>query len=271
MKNFLFTKLASTLLTAGLIGLGSQSARAAFIAINTQSNYFQNFNSLISQGKSSTLTPGWAFKEFGTGNNQIEADNGGSASAGVYSYGGLKASDRALGDLRADGGKYGMFGANFQNTGPGPITRLNVSYTGEEWRLGAEGRGADRLQFQYSVHASSLDSGTWINAPGLDFLTPNLTGVGAHDGTLAANQTQVAGVINFLNIPVGGTFWVRWVDAQLPGGGKEDGLAIDNFSITAVPEPATLAAGFCMAFMLGSLLFKRGGFWTPKVARPSVA
>src|SRR5262249_27349214 len=106
--------------------------------------------------------------------------------------------------------------------------------------------------------------GTWINAPSLDFLTPNLIGVGAHDGNLPANQTQVAGAINFLNIPAGGTFWVRWIDNLIPGntGGKfdgpEDGLAIDNFTITAVPEGATLAAGFGMTLLLGFMLSKRG-------------
>src|SRR6185503_10448274 len=125
-------------------------------------------------------------------------------------------------------------------------------------------------QFQYSLNASSLTSGTWINAPSLDFLTPNLTGAGAHDGNLSANQTQVGGSIGFLNIPVGGTFWVRWVDAQLPGGGAEDGLAIDNFSISAVPEAATLAAGFCMTLLLAYVHLKRRGFCALKLALESM-
>jgi hypothetical protein len=92
-------------------------------------------------------------------------------------------------------------------------------------------------------------------------LTPNVTGQGAHNGNLPANQAQLASSINFLvPVGVGGTFWVRWVDVALPGGGTEDGLAIDNFSITAVPEAATLAAGFSMTLLLGFILLKGGAF-----------
>src|SRR5262249_27975068 len=126
-------------------------------------------------------------------------------------------------------------------------------------RLGAMGRGPDQLQFQYSLNASGVgdSKATWINFPSLDFLTPNLTGVGAHNGDLAANQTQLSGSIGFLNIPVGAQFWVRWVDVVLPGGGPEDGLAVDNFSITAVPEAETLAAGVGMTLLLAFVLWKR--------------
>ena len=271
MKNYLNNKVTSALSAAAFICLGLQSTRAAFIPI-TQVNYFQNFDSLAKSGKSKTLPPGWSMFEYGDSDSQYVADNGSLKAGGMYSYGANGSTDRALGSLRQGGGdgpqsgNFGVFGANFQNTSGGAITRLNVSYTGEEWRLGATGRGQDRLQFQYSLNASSLTSGTWINAPSLDFLTPNLTGVGAHDGNLAVNQTQIAGSIGFLNIPVGGTFWVRWVDGNLPGHESEDGLAIDNFSITAVPETSTLAAGFGMSLLLSYVLLKHGAFRRPKVA-----
>jgi hypothetical protein len=83
----------------------------------------------------------------------------------------------------------------------------------------------------------------WLNAPQLDFFTPNLKGVRAHDGTLAINQRILTGTISFLNIPSGGAFWVRWVETAPPGGGPGDGLAVDNFSISAVPEVSTCLAG----------------------------
>src|SRR5262245_26829334 len=111
MNNFLNGRVASALVAVGFVVFGLASAQAAFIPLNTQSNYFQNFDSLINKGKSTTLPLGWAFQESG-GNNQIEADNGGSAAHGVYSYGLLKDDDRALGALRGDG-KFGIFGASF--------------------------------------------------------------------------------------------------------------------------------------------------------------
>jgi hypothetical protein len=257
LKAISSNKLVSTLVAVGFFtGIGVTSGHAAFISLNT-TNYSQNFDTLGSRPNSKDLPPGWAEKQFGAEDNKILADNGSGTAGGVYNYGADGSTDRALGTLR-ENGDHALFGANFQNTGDGAITRLNISYTGEEWRLGAAGRGADRLQFQYSVDAHSLSSGTWINAPSLDFVTPNLEDVGAHDGNLAANRTDISGSIGFLNIPVGETFWLRWVDVTLPGGGPGEGLAIDDFSITAIPEASTLAAGIGMALLLGFMVWKRG-------------
>jgi hypothetical protein len=256
MRKTLTVKMASALVA---VGFGIVTAQAAFIPLG-RTNYFQNFNTLPISGKSSTLPPGWAISYPTDKQTEIFADDGSGTAGRIYSYGNSGSSDRALGTLRdptLNGSMSPMFGANFQNDTGGAINRLNISYTGEEWRLGAAGRGPDRLQFQYSLNAGSLTSGTWINAPALDFLTPNLTGVGAHNGNLAANETQLSSSIGFLNIPAGATFWVRWVDVAVPGGGPEDGLAVDNFSISAVPEAQTLAAGFGMTLLLGFVIWKR--------------
>jgi hypothetical protein len=254
MKKVTLLKLASAAMAAGFSVLFATDATAAFIPLG-RTNYFQNFDSLISQGKNAAFNlPGWSVF-YPTDKGQfITADDGSGQSGRIYSYGANGSSDRALGTLRDTslrGSMDPMFGANFQNTGGSAINRLNISYTGEEWRLGAEGRGQDRLQFQYSLNAGSLSSGTWINVPGLDFLTPNLTGVGAHNGNLAANQTALSSSIGFLNIPVGATFWIRWVDMALPGGGPEDGLAVDNLTVSAIPEASTIVAGIGLTALLG--------------------
>src|SRR5215831_4495115 len=201
--------------------------QASFIQLG-RTNYLQNFDTLNSSGKSKTLPTGWAVF---TQDSQINADDGNATQAGAYSYGNNGSSERALGLLIGKGNNPEYFGANFQNAGPGPINQLNISYTGEEWRLGQAGM-ANQLQFQYSLNAGSLNSGTWINVPSLSFMTPNTTGVGAHNGNLAANQVPVAGTINFLNIPTGGTFWIRWQEV-VNGTSAGDGLAVDNFSLSA--------------------------------------
>jgi hypothetical protein len=253
MKKISSLKMASALVAVGFSALFTPDASAAFIPLG-RTNYFQNFDSLVSSGKSKTLPSGWAVQEYGNADNQIQADNGSMTAGGMYSYG--TGSDRALGSLR-NHGDYGVFGANFQNTSGSAINRLNISYTGEEWRLGAQGRGADRLQFQYSLNAGSLTSGTWLNASALDFLTPNLIGVGAHNGNLAANQTQISSSIGFLNIPVGATFWVRWVDMALAGGGPEDGLGIDNITFSSIPEASTVAAGLGLTALLAYAFWRQ--------------
>jgi hypothetical protein len=230
----------------------STEARASFIQLG-RTNYLQTFDTLNSSGKSITLPPGWFLM---SQDNQINADNGSATQAGIYSYGNTGSSDRALGTLVGPG-KAPFFGVEFQNAGPGPINRFNISYTGEEWRLGVAGQ-QNLLQFQYSLNATSFadSKATWINVPSLSFTTPNLTGVGAHNGNAPANQVPVTGSISFLNIPQGSFVWMRWQEV-VSGNNQGDGLAVDNFSLTAVPEASSYAAAFCAIGLLGGTFWKR--------------
>ena len=102
------------------------------------------------------------------------------------------------------------------------------------YRLGSiiAGRVADRLDFQWSADAASINSGTWTDIDSLDFSSPVVTGlaVGALDGNAAANRTALAGSITGLTIPNGASFWIRWADLNITG--SDDGLAVDDFSIT---------------------------------------
>ena len=250
-----FMKPTQLVLMAMLFTSITTQVRASFIQLG-ETNYFQDFNSLASSGKSKVLPNGWRIQEYGDEDNQIPADNGSRSLGGIYSYGANGSTDRALGTLTDSDGNSGIFGASFQNSGFGAISRLNISYTGEEWRLGVAGH-QNRLQFQYSLNATSLtdNKATWLNAPALNFLTPNLIGVGAHDGNVAANQTFISSTISFLNIPQGGTFWIRWQEVGVDSGRNGDGLAVDNFSISAVPEASTALAAF------GAIGFLCWSFW----------
>ena len=71
-----------------------------------------------------------------------------------------------------------MVGACFTNATGSTITSLAVGYTGEQWRLGTITR-ADRMDFQYSLDATSLTTGTWVDVDALDFSTPNTAATGA--------------------------------------------------------------------------------------------
>ena len=75
-------------------------------------------------------------------NEQYAVDTGGSTTGDIYSYGAAASTERALGALRS-GTLIPLFGACFTNNTGATITSLDVSYTGEEWRLGGHG-GADR-------------------------------------------------------------------------------------------------------------------------------
>ena len=188
--------------------------------------YVQDFNTLASSGTSSSLPAGWEFVEAGTNANTIYTAGTGSGNAGdTYSFGGAGSTERAFGGLQS-GSLIPTIGAVFTNSTDQTITSIDISYTGEQWRLGATGR-ADRLDFQYSLDATSLSAGTWIDVDLLDFNSPVTTGsVGALTGASAAVSSAISGIA----IPPGASFRIRWTDFNAAG--ADDGLSIDDFSVT---------------------------------------
>lgn len=211
----------------------------AQISITANGTAFtQDFNSLASTGTAAitTLPLGWTFIETGTGaNTTYTADNGSTASGNTYSYGTAVATDRAFGTLLS-GSVTSTIGASFTNNTGVTVGTIDISFIGEQWRIGALGR-QDRLEFQYSTNATSLTTGTYIAVAGLNFIAPISIGtVGPLDGNLAANRTAVTASITGLNIPAGATFWIKWNDPNVTG--ADDGLAIDDFSITTTAAPA---------------------------------
>src|SRR5262249_14966836 len=151
------------------VGSGTISLTAVEMA------YTQDFDSLASSGTSSALPTGWLFEEAGTNaNTTYNAGNGSSGTGDTYSFGATGSSDRALGGLQA-GTLIPTIGAFFTNNTGSTITSLTISYFGEQWRLGTSGR-TDKLDFQYSLNATSLISGTFVDFDALDFIAPVGTG-----------------------------------------------------------------------------------------------
>lgn len=231
---------------------GTTTAAAAAISINTfGSAYTENFNTLASSpdaGTSSLVPTGWYFSESGTNANTTYRVGAGSNNTGdTYSFGASGSPERAFGTLLS-GSLVPTIGAQFTNNTGSSISDLLIAYTGEQWRLGQNtaGRAADRLDFQLSLDASSLTTGTWEDHNSLDFSSPVVTGtVGALNGNDAGNQTDLLFLISGLSIADGASFWIRWADSNLTPD-ADDGLAVDDFSLTArgttsVPEPGTLA------------------------------
>src|SRR3954470_11380726 len=212
-------------------GTGSISLTTAGSAVT------ENFDTLSNTAGSTTntaLPTGWYITETGGGardNEQYAVDTGGRTTRDVYSYGAAAATDRALGELRS-GTLIPLFGVKFTNNTGATITSLDVSYTGEQWRFGGvHSTVADRLDFQYSVNATDLSTGTYLDANALDFNPPVTAGTaGALDGNAAANRTAISSTITGLSIPNGAIFFIRWSDVDATG--ADDGLAVDDFNIT---------------------------------------
>lgn len=255
-------------LTAGFMATGAQAADVLIPGSGTpyvlgSTVYDQDFNSLKATSLDSTpadaLPAGWQAFESGSGaNGTYQFGSASSNTAGVWSYG--SGSDRALGGHASTSVPLIYVGAIFENGFGGQIDTLEIAYTGEQWQ---NGYNRATLQFQYSLDATSVDNGSWTSFSGLDFLAPNSAphggsqfGISSTNGNNAAFRSSISGILDGLSIGAGDTFGLRWmlVDLDPAGVTSDDGLAIDNFRLTArtvaVPEPATWAmmtGGFGLA------------------------
>lgn len=212
------------------VGLGSLGA-----------TYSQNFDTLASSGTSSVTPTGWYFSETGTNADATYNTGTGSNNAGnTYSFGNAGSGERAFGALLS-GTLTPTLGAWFLNNTGATITSLSIAYTGEQWRAGVANRNAaDRLDFQLSTNATQLLDGTWTDYDDLDFFSPNINAtLGAQNGNDPANRSLVSFTISGLDLADGATFWIRWADFNIAS--SDDGLAIDDFSVTPFGRPGTPA------------------------------
>ncbi len=230
-----FTMVTMVLTLGGWHLISSRAASGTAVSLTTLGTpYTQNFDTLSNTAGSTTNVlsiPGWGLTETGGGtrdNEQYAVDTGGSNSGDTYSYGTAAATDRALGGLRS-GTLLPVFGACFTNNTGATVTSLQVAYTGEEWRLGTAAR-TDQISFEYSTNATDFVIGTWTAVAALNFVTPVTATTGAKDGNVAANRTALSTTITGLTIANGATFFIRWTDIDATG--ADDGLAVDDFSIT---------------------------------------
>jgi hypothetical protein len=249
--------LRSTLLGSFLASLVTPLAAITLGQFNTL--YNENFDTLATV-TSSSLPAGWELSETGSSANTTYGAGTGSSSTGnTYSFGGATSTDRALGALRTSG-VASTFGTIVTNGTGGTITEITIQFTGEQWRLGALSR-TDRLDFSYSLDGTSLTTGSWLDADALDFTAAVTSGtLGALDGDAVENQVLVSHTLTGLNLVSGASLWLRWVDFDASG--SDDGLAIDNFSISApqsiggggtenVPDSLPMSA---IVMVLGGLL-----------------
>lgn len=241
----------------------AQAANAAPVVLTGTAAYTQDFNGLVATGTGTfdSLPTGVQISETGSNaNTTYAAGDGGSNTGNTYSFGTGTSTDRALGTLRS-GNLIPSIGIGFKNETGQTITGFTISYTGEQWRLGTAGR-ADRLDFQYAVGSDSITfSGPWVDVNALDFSSPITSGpLGALNGNAAANRTAISSTIN-LSIANNTSFVFRWSDFDATG--ADDGLAIDDFSLTpifataAVPEPSTWAMMIGGFGLIGASLRRR--------------
>jgi hypothetical protein len=232
------------------------------------STYSQDFNSINSTtwANNSTIT-GWSlFNKTPTAITSVVIDNGTGITRSFAIYGTTSAPDRALGTLTGGTDYFGIPSAGtvagyiavgLLNSSGVTLGSFTVSYDGEQWR-NSNNLNRHSLVMQYGVGASFTAVTTWTAAgSGFNFTSPIATATaGALDGNAAANRR--AGLGGTVQIGSswadGSTLWLRWVVNNEVG--NDHGLAIDNFSFVAVPEPSEYAA-MAGAGLIGFAVWRR--------------
>jgi len=252
--------VASSLISVPLLSAAISISDNAF-------TYSQTFDSLVTSGTSQAWTndttlPGW-YLFTGAANpiTTYNANNGGSNAGSYYSFGIGTETERALGST-ASGGAYfgspatgaiaGFLAVAFTNEASDAIASIAISYDGEQWRNGGNA-SAQSLIVEYGIGATFTTVPTWSPAgTDFDFVSP-VTGTtaAAIDGNVAGLVSDLGGTLGSLNLAVGETLWIRWVDRN--DAGNDLGLAIDNFQVTKVtpvPEPSVALLGALGALSL---------------------
>jgi hypothetical protein len=239
---------AAAMAAVGLATWGVSSASA----VPFTGSYSENFDSI---GATGTAPPtGWTVGYIGATNQDgggavtsdpLVVDDGSNDTVGLsFNYGTTGATDRAIGAMGTTN-KNGLPNGDrvaqvelTNNTGAA-LTAVNVAYTGEQWRnnQGTASPGPEKIRLYYSTSPSS---GWQSLGSSFEFTAPqNSTTESALDGNQPANRAAIAGQYT-LPAPLadGSTFYLRWLDWN-DLNTSDHGLAIDDVSVTAVPEPAS--------------------------------
>ncbi len=179
---------------------------------------------------------GWSLTSL-SGTPTLFATTGNTTNGAAYSYGNAGSADRALGS-QASGSVTPRFGLSFVNNTGVTLTQVTIGYTGEQWRNGGS-NNVNKLTFAYSTDAATITAGIFTAVDSLSFssVVSSITTT-VLDGNAAANRQVIAPVtLSGLSWAPGQTLTLRWTDND--DSGADDGLAIDDFTFTALPVITT--------------------------------
>jgi len=260
-----------------LCGLAAASVTtlAGQISLNSLGTYTETFAGYTAFNADAHPT-GWAttfdvaaYRGFTTTGSAVESGFAGSSegsitSGGLFSWGAL-VEGPAIGNSsfawQGTGTTANMVTTvSFVNNTGVTITDLSFSVDVFQWRQGAGGTGGGRdstLVLGGSGNLLGLTPATFTStAPGIG--NPALgRAFGEVSPSAFTADLTISESLSGLSIAPGDSFSFSFTYNRGAGSGSAQGIAIDNFSMTAVPEPSTYAAIFGLAAFAGVLLHRR--------------
>jgi hypothetical protein len=178
----------------------------------------------------------------GSNNNAMSlfADAGAGNGGGIYSYAlAADPSERALGTV-ASGTSIPAYGVAIVNTTTDVLTSFTLTFDSEMYRSSTTQQNTITFGYGYSslgITASNFLTSTAMlaNTNGNVVGQAPVTTNGPSYALLSNNSVVVSGI----SVAPGESFFFRWVDQDNTG--ADAGLAIDNFSFTAIPTPGSVA------------------------------
>jgi hypothetical protein len=273
--------IAATLLSTAV------SLQAAILVTSENFSYSQTFDSLPTGGTGASLPwtnnstiSGWYQGYSGTINENTEwsfqvvpdgtglVTSGGvntNISARFANIGHANSTDRSVG-LYRPASLTGSVGAVFQNNSGMTLPGFSLGYTGEQWHRG--GTEETSLFFEYqivdSVDGLDINSapGSWTRVNALRFDSPKFNGGGLNlDGKHADNRSVIAPVTIMATIQEGEFLVTRWYQDRTNTAGNPSTvyhlLAIDNVSMTVIPEPSHYVGALGSLGLLLALVRRR--------------
>lgn len=233
MNTLRFARIAS-----GLLALGAALDLSAQVL-----SYSQNFDTLpfststqLNWTDDSTLA-GWYLSDHTLPSRNLVGVPSGTSSYIFADPANL--SDLALGSFTTSTATSSLFyGVELFNNTAATLSSASISFVVENYRSGAS--ATDFLNVTYGINNGGLNLGTWTSLAQLNTNSGNVT----------------------LSLPLtwndGDSLWIRWEDTVFSDGTnpKNAAFGIDNFSVTAIPEPSTYALILGVA-TLGLVGFRR--------------
>ncbi|MGE9271280.1 MAG: PEP-CTERM sorting domain-containing protein [Verrucomicrobiales bacterium] len=263
MKNNILSHNSALLLgaTLGLLCIAENANAASYTTVGAE--YLETFNSGLPSSASTpawvdnSIIDGWYAYQTGTSSapsNYRITSTGSSSLADLYQFRpSASSTDGSLGTRPETATGNMMLGLLLTNDTGATLTEFILGYTGEQWYESSTVQNNQYVVSYQIGDIANLASGSWTDIDDLTFNTPH-DGTGSSgqslDGTLSANQEVLSPVtVTDIVWEDGDSLWIRWFDANSTG--TDHGLAIDDVSFTAVPEPAAIGS----LFGLGALVF----------------
>lgn len=226
-------------------------SQGAVVYSTVGSTYVESFDTSAGPARNdpwvnNSTIPGWSAYSSGGATvaagapTSVRKGTGGNSPDALYLWrANNDATDHALGSMNYNGASqsgtgYTAYGVAITNATGRVLTQATVRYAVELWSINqGSNQNIDAVSVSWAINPAGVADadGTWTIVPGMGF------------SYSAANPPVLTppavSAINGLNWLPGETLVVRFRDVNIPN--NDRGMAIDDFSFRAVPEPASLS------------------------------